>query len=176
MLAHHDGRHLDRPPSLSGHCGHGPIFIAQGSVANDPIRTFAPAASRLFDHPVGADKFRRIAPSGMPPAPHQGAAALATAGALPCTSVPSSFTRPAEASGRRVGAWRPPIPARSGPVREARGVLERLGAATALIACCLTPFGSFQEPESDAAGPGMRGRRAEPPLQILGSQLSRDWD
>src|SRR5215468_6233893 len=27
---------LDCQPSLSGHCGHGPIFIAQRSVANDP--------------------------------------------------------------------------------------------------------------------------------------------
>src|SRR5258708_37958210 len=39
LLAHRDGRHLDRPPSLSGHCGHGPIFIAQRSVANDPNRS-----------------------------------------------------------------------------------------------------------------------------------------
>src|SRR5215468_10152191 len=27
---------LDGQPSLSGHCGHRPIFIAQRSVANDP--------------------------------------------------------------------------------------------------------------------------------------------
>src|SRR5262249_54597373 len=40
QLAHRDARHLDRPPSLSGHCGHGPIFIAQRSVANDTSRTF----------------------------------------------------------------------------------------------------------------------------------------
>jgi hypothetical protein len=38
-LALRDGRHLDRPPSLSGHCGHGPIFILQRSVANDPLRS-----------------------------------------------------------------------------------------------------------------------------------------
>src|SRR5262245_39549283 len=37
-MAHRDGRHLDRPPSLPGHCGHGPMFIAQRSVANDPSR------------------------------------------------------------------------------------------------------------------------------------------
>jgi len=38
-LAHRDGRRFDRPPSLSGHCGHGPIFNAQRSVANDPQQT-----------------------------------------------------------------------------------------------------------------------------------------
>src|SRR5262249_1175221 len=35
-LAHRDGRRLDGQPSLSGYCGHGPIFIVQRSVANDP--------------------------------------------------------------------------------------------------------------------------------------------
>jgi len=39
QLAHLNRRHFDGRPSLSGHCGHGPIFIAQRSVANDPIRT-----------------------------------------------------------------------------------------------------------------------------------------
>jgi hypothetical protein len=38
-MALRGGRHLDRPPSLSGHCGHGPIFIPQRSVANDPQQT-----------------------------------------------------------------------------------------------------------------------------------------
>jgi hypothetical protein len=64
-MAHHDGRRFDRPPSLSAHCGHGPIFIAQRSVANDPERSFAevPSCKRgkaqlfgpgsLFDHLVG---------------------------------------------------------------------------------------------------------------------------
>src|SRR5215470_6708635 len=36
LLAHRDGRRFDGHPSLSGHCGHGPIFIVQRSVANDP--------------------------------------------------------------------------------------------------------------------------------------------
>jgi hypothetical protein len=35
-VAHRDARRFDSQPSLSGHCGHGPIFIAQRSVANDP--------------------------------------------------------------------------------------------------------------------------------------------
>jgi len=34
LLAHRDGRRFDGEPSLSGHCGHGPIFIAQRSVSN----------------------------------------------------------------------------------------------------------------------------------------------
>src|SRR5262249_37869770 len=33
-VAHRDGRHLDGQSSLSGHSGHGLIFIAQRSVAN----------------------------------------------------------------------------------------------------------------------------------------------
>jgi hypothetical protein len=37
-LAHRDGRRSDGQPSLLGHCGHGPIFIAQRAVANDPHR------------------------------------------------------------------------------------------------------------------------------------------
>src|SRR5262249_29638000 len=37
LLAHRDGRRFDSPPSLSGHCGHGPIFIAQRSVANGRV-------------------------------------------------------------------------------------------------------------------------------------------
>jgi hypothetical protein len=37
--AHRDGRRSDGQRSLSGHCGHGPIFIAQRSVANDPSRS-----------------------------------------------------------------------------------------------------------------------------------------
>ena len=36
LMAHRDGLRFDGQPSLSGHCGHGPIFIAQRSVANDP--------------------------------------------------------------------------------------------------------------------------------------------
>jgi hypothetical protein len=47
-----------------------------------------------------------------------------------------------------------PIPALSRPVREARGGVERLGAAN--VGCCLASFGSFQEPESDAAAPDWR--------------------
>src|SRR5262249_17509068 len=35
-LAHRDGRRSDGQPSLSEHCGHGPIFIVQRSAANDP--------------------------------------------------------------------------------------------------------------------------------------------
>ena len=35
-VTHRDGRRSDGQPSLSGHCGHGPIFIEQRSVANDP--------------------------------------------------------------------------------------------------------------------------------------------
>jgi len=31
-MAHRDGRRFDGQPSLSAHCGHGPIFIAQRSV------------------------------------------------------------------------------------------------------------------------------------------------
>jgi hypothetical protein len=34
-MAHRDRRRFDGQPSLSEHCGHGPIFIAQRSVAND---------------------------------------------------------------------------------------------------------------------------------------------
>jgi alpha-ketoglutarate-dependent sulfate ester dioxygenase len=34
--AHRDRRRFDGQPSLSGHCGHGSIFIAQRPVANDP--------------------------------------------------------------------------------------------------------------------------------------------
>src|SRR5262249_28070610 len=34
-VAHRDRRRFDSQPSLSGHCGHGPIFIEQRSVAND---------------------------------------------------------------------------------------------------------------------------------------------
>jgi hypothetical protein len=45
LMAHRGGRHLDCPSSLSGHCGHGPIFIAQRSVANDPLRKFDRFAS-----------------------------------------------------------------------------------------------------------------------------------
>ena len=64
-LAHREGRHLERQPSLSGHCGHGAIFGVQRSVANDPERSFAevPSCKRgkaqlfgpgsLFDHLVG---------------------------------------------------------------------------------------------------------------------------
>src|SRR5262245_60540521 len=42
-MAHRDARRFDSQPSLSGHCGHGRIFIAQRSVANDPgcVKTFA---------------------------------------------------------------------------------------------------------------------------------------
>ena len=40
VVAHRDGRRLDGQPSLSGHCGHGPIFIAQRSVSNDPLQTW----------------------------------------------------------------------------------------------------------------------------------------
>jgi hypothetical protein len=36
-LAHRDGRCFDGQPSLSGHYGHGPSFIAQRSVANDVV-------------------------------------------------------------------------------------------------------------------------------------------
>src|ERR1700751_3662019 len=36
----------------------------------------------------------------------------------------------------------------------------------------LTAHVLFQEPESDIAGPGRKGRRAEPPLQILRSPRS----
>src|SRR6266566_4155040 len=39
LLAHRDGRRFDGQPSLSGHCGHGLIFIAPRSVANDPSAT-----------------------------------------------------------------------------------------------------------------------------------------
>jgi hypothetical protein len=46
-MAHPDGRHLDCPPSLSEHCGHGPIFIAQGSVANDPTSDMVLGADDL---------------------------------------------------------------------------------------------------------------------------------
>ena len=35
LMAHRDGRHPNRAPSLSGHCGHGPVFIVQRSVAID---------------------------------------------------------------------------------------------------------------------------------------------
>src|SRR5215470_5931212 len=35
-MAHRDRRRFDGQPSLSGHCGHGPIFGARRSVANDP--------------------------------------------------------------------------------------------------------------------------------------------
>src|SRR6266567_1765236 len=38
LLAHSDERHLDRPPSLSGHCRHAAIFGAQRSLENDPTR------------------------------------------------------------------------------------------------------------------------------------------
>ena len=38
-MAHRDRRRSDSQPSLSGHCGHGPIFIAQRSVANHPNET-----------------------------------------------------------------------------------------------------------------------------------------
>jgi hypothetical protein len=70
QVAHRDGRRFDGQPSLSGHCGHGPIFIAQRSVANDPMQTFAQAQSckrqthnsvalaALFDHLVGAQEER----------------------------------------------------------------------------------------------------------------------
>src|SRR5215470_14811531 len=34
-MAHRDGRRFDGPPSLSGHCGHRPIFIAQNSHCSD---------------------------------------------------------------------------------------------------------------------------------------------
>ena len=34
-----DRRRLDRPPSLSEHCGHGTIFLAQRCVVTDPPRT-----------------------------------------------------------------------------------------------------------------------------------------
>jgi len=40
QVAHRDRRRFDGQPSLSGHCGHGQIFIAQGSVANDPLLTW----------------------------------------------------------------------------------------------------------------------------------------
>ena len=46
-LAHRDGRPFDGQPSLSGHCGHGPIFIAQRSVANGPTRKRRPLARRV---------------------------------------------------------------------------------------------------------------------------------
>src|SRR5215470_3913086 len=36
LMAHRDGRRLDDQPSLSWHCGHGPIFVVQRSVTNDP--------------------------------------------------------------------------------------------------------------------------------------------
>jgi hypothetical protein len=32
-MAHRDLQHLDRPPSLSGHCGHGPLT---SSAAGEP--------------------------------------------------------------------------------------------------------------------------------------------
>src|SRR5215467_2805810 len=41
FMAHRDWRRFEGQPSLSGHCGHGPIFIAQGSVANDPSEILA---------------------------------------------------------------------------------------------------------------------------------------
>src|SRR5262249_46508525 len=74
LVAHRDGRRFDGPPSLSGHCGHGPIFIGQRSVANDPIRTFVLSSSctgrsdnfsssQAHSITVGADKFGQIAPS-----------------------------------------------------------------------------------------------------------------
>src|SRR5262245_52216991 len=45
-MAHRDGRRFDGQLSLSGHCGHGPIFIAQRSVANDPKPNIRGAAIR----------------------------------------------------------------------------------------------------------------------------------
>ena len=44
-VAHRDGRRLDRQPSLSAHCGHGPIFIAQRCVANNHLQTVAGTAN-----------------------------------------------------------------------------------------------------------------------------------
>jgi len=45
-MAHRDGRRFDCQPSLSRHCGHGPIFIGQQSAANDPYRTQRPFGFR----------------------------------------------------------------------------------------------------------------------------------
>src|SRR5215470_11818000 len=65
LLAHRDRRRFDGQAPLSGHCGHGPIFIAQRSVANDPeltseVQLFC-AAKSLFDHLIGTqqDRLRR---------------------------------------------------------------------------------------------------------------------
>jgi hypothetical protein len=48
-MAHRDGRRSDGQPSLSGHSGHGAIFGARRSVANDPFRK----SRSLFDRPIG---------------------------------------------------------------------------------------------------------------------------
>lgn len=50
LMAHRDGRCFDGQRSLSGHCGRGPIFIAQPSVANDPKRPKPEAQPSLRTH------------------------------------------------------------------------------------------------------------------------------
>jgi len=54
VLARRDGRHFDGQRSLSGHCGHGPIFIAQRPVANDPgcVKTRTSAKCRKYNSTI----------------------------------------------------------------------------------------------------------------------------
>ena len=57
ISAHRDWRRYDGQPSPSRHCGHGPIFIAQRSVANNPKRACGEASScrrRSHNHPAPA--------------------------------------------------------------------------------------------------------------------------
>jgi hypothetical protein len=57
-LAHRDMLHCGGRASLSGHCGHGPIFGAQRSVANDPHQKWAGEYYTLFNQLVSGGEKR----------------------------------------------------------------------------------------------------------------------